>query len=312
MPAAAGRDHRLGQLECVERAAESGLRVGDDRGQPVGGVRVALRGGDLVGAQQGVVDAPDDLRNGVDGVETLVGVGVPGLVGVGGDLPAGQIDGLEPGPDLLHGLAAGQGAERVDVVPLVQLPPQTLRAAPGQGVLLTDAAGEPYDVLRAVGALDALPAGIGGPAPRELLGRSRLGLCHGLHRLPRWSGLPIPDVTERGSGTACLIRKCGSPPVAERSRARLPWGRHRCRDLRRQGMNRARFWVPTAEGPAGRTGTLALALSANNRGRMPTSVNLRERFCQVCEGGDERISRTLTAVRSNGGARWARPTRGRG
>lgn len=51
-----GRDHRLGQLEGVERSAEAGLGVGDDRREPVGGVLATLGGGELVGAQQCVVD----------------------------------------------------------------------------------------------------------------------------------------------------------------------------------------------------------------------------------------------------------------
>ena len=42
-------DHRLHQLEGVERPAEAGLGVGDDRREPVGR-GVALELGDLVGA----------------------------------------------------------------------------------------------------------------------------------------------------------------------------------------------------------------------------------------------------------------------
>ena len=39
----------------------------------------------------------------------------PGQVGVGRDLPAREVDGLQAGLDHLHGLVAGQRAERVDV-----------------------------------------------------------------------------------------------------------------------------------------------------------------------------------------------------
>ncbi len=52
----AGLDERLHQLERVQRAAEAGLGVGDDRREPVRAVP-ALRRVDLVGAEQGVVDA---------------------------------------------------------------------------------------------------------------------------------------------------------------------------------------------------------------------------------------------------------------
>ena len=49
------------------------------------------------------------------GIEGLVGIHGAGGVGVGGDLPAGEIDRLQPGADHLHGLVAGDRAQRVDV-----------------------------------------------------------------------------------------------------------------------------------------------------------------------------------------------------
>ena len=39
-----------------------------------------------------------------------------GTIGVGCDLPAAQINRLEAGLDLLHGLVAGQRTERVDEI----------------------------------------------------------------------------------------------------------------------------------------------------------------------------------------------------
>ncbi len=56
-------DHRLHELEGVERAAEAGLRVGDDGEHAVDLDRSLRECCDLVGAQQGVVDAFDDLRD---------------------------------------------------------------------------------------------------------------------------------------------------------------------------------------------------------------------------------------------------------
>ena len=111
-----------------------GLGVGHDRRQPVRrppSLPPRLGPGDLVGAQQRVVDPADHLRHRVDRVQALVRVGLPGQVGVGGDLPAGQVDGLQPGLDLLHGLVAGQRAERVDVPLALQQRPQPLRARAG-------------------------------------------------------------------------------------------------------------------------------------------------------------------------------------
>ena len=54
-------DERLHQFECVQRATEAGFGVGDDRREPVDRV-VALGVGDLVGAQQRVVDPLDERR----------------------------------------------------------------------------------------------------------------------------------------------------------------------------------------------------------------------------------------------------------
>ncbi|BDB40349.1 hypothetical protein IWGMT90018_07950 [Mycobacterium kiyosense] len=71
-----------------------------------------------------------------------------GQVRVTGDLPTGQVDGLEAGADLLYGHVAGQRTERVDEVHLVQLLPEHLCAAAGQGVLLDDVALQRDDVLR--------------------------------------------------------------------------------------------------------------------------------------------------------------------
>ncbi len=214
----AGRDHRLGQLEGVQRTAEAGLGVGHDRRQPVRRVGAALGRRDLVGPQQRVVDPTDHLRDGVDRVQGLVRVGVPGLVGVGGHLPAGQVDRLQPGAHLLHGLAAGQRAERVEVVERVQLPPQPLGAAPGQGVLLADTAGKPDHVLGGVGALDARPAGVRGPPLLELLGRRRrVRVCHDRHRLHESLGLPTLSVSDETLALCALIGSCGRRPHLGRS-----------------------------------------------------------------------------------------------
>src|SRR5207248_3072830 len=83
-----------------------------------------------------------------------VGVGLAGQVGVTGDLPARQVDGLEAGADLLDRLVAGQRAERVDLLQGVQLLPQHLGATAGQGVLLDHGALQRDDVRRGVGAGD--------------------------------------------------------------------------------------------------------------------------------------------------------------
>ncbi len=160
----AGRDHGLLQLVDVERATEACFAVGDDRGgEPVVDGGVALDLGDLVGAQQGVVDAAHDLRDRVGRVEALVGVGVSGQVRVTGDLPAGQVDGLEACTDLLNGLVTGQRAQRVDVVLVVHEVPEDLGTTACEGLLFDNGALELGDLLRRVVAGYSLPARVGVP-----------------------------------------------------------------------------------------------------------------------------------------------------
>src|SRR5699024_3536687 len=125
-PGGTGADHALHQLVGVENTTETGLGVGDDRGQPVGGVVITLRPGDLVGAQERVVDPTHDGRNRVGRVEALVRVGVAGEVRIGGHLPAGEVDRLQPGTDLLDRLVTGERTERVDVVLVVEQVPEAL------------------------------------------------------------------------------------------------------------------------------------------------------------------------------------------
>ncbi len=166
-PRDSGRDHGLHQLERVQHPAEPGFRVGDDRREPVrvlAHVAVRrLRPGDLVGAQQRVVDPAGHLRHRVDRVQALVRVGLPGQVRVRRHLPPGQVDGLEAGPHLLHRLVSRHRAERGDGVFGGKQLTQPLGTAPGQRVLLDHRAAQAHHVLRGVRPLDALPSGVGLP-----------------------------------------------------------------------------------------------------------------------------------------------------
>ena len=230
-PGSAGRDHRLHQLERVQRATEAGLGVGDDRHQVVGadGAGAVV---DLVGAHQRVVDPPDDGRHRVGRVQALVRVGLAGQVGVGGDLPAGEVDGLEPAAHHLHGLVTGQRAERPGEGLGVQRLPQPLGAAAGQRVLLDDGALQPYDVLGGIAALDAGPAGVVGPLLAEQCclvrnpGRARCtvpgcggGFQRGGHRWPSFPGAlccPVGQLVRRdGSLSAVRVAAAGAGSLAD-------------------------------------------------------------------------------------------------
>ncbi len=171
-------DHALHQFEGVEDASEAGLGVGHDGREPVRGLGVALRPGDLVGPEQGVVDAAHDGRDRVRRVEALVGVGLAAEVGVRGHLPPGQVDGLKSRLDLLHGLVAREGAQRMHVLLGLQQGPQPLGAKPGESVLFLDGTAQSNDVFGRVGPLDVLPARVALPLSPQLVCSSLEAIFH--------------------------------------------------------------------------------------------------------------------------------------
>ena len=95
------------------------------------------------------------------------GIHLAGEVGVARDLPARQVDRLQAGLDLLHGLVAGQRAQRVDEGLGVDQVPELLGTALGERVLDLHRAAQAHDVLGGVAALDALPARVLGPVLLE-------------------------------------------------------------------------------------------------------------------------------------------------
>ncbi len=212
----AGFDHRLHQFKRIQHAAEAGLGIGDDRLQEVDAV-VALGVVQLVGAQQRVVDALDHLRHRVGGIQRLVRIHLTGDVGVGRDLPAAEIDRLQPGLDLLHRLVAGERAERVDEVRRVQRLPQFLGAEFRQRMLDGDSAAQAHHVLCRIRTGDAGPACVVAPVQAELFGGGQVGLhvgglwvvdanVVGNRRWLRQEGINRSADTRAGSGNR---RACG-------------------------------------------------------------------------------------------------------
>ena len=188
-PGGAGFDHSLHQLERVERATETRLRVGEDGREPVtSGVSVRaavslpplhrLRMLDLIRAKERLVDAADDAGDAVRRVEALVGIGLPGKIGVGRDLPAAQVDRVEPRLHLLHRLVSGQRPQRRDVFFRGQEVPEPERPKPRERVLDAHRAAEPRDILLGVRPRNAVPSalrcrpGLHGAAVRILLFRN--------------------------------------------------------------------------------------------------------------------------------------------
>jgi hypothetical protein len=223
----ASLDHRLHQLEGVERPAEARLGVGDDGRHPVV-TGLALGMLDLVGAAQCLVDLAHHVGDRVDRVEALVGIHLARGVRVRGDLPAGEVDGLQSGADHLHRLVASERAERVHVVLGVQQLPEPPGSHLGQRVRDPDGPAEPFDVGLWVGPQDSLEAagmqrlvaasGGGGRATRPFLHHHPdahrpaslwvgfTGLRHQAH----WAGQSVYRMTYRGVKLESTmgVRKC--------------------------------------------------------------------------------------------------------
>ena len=159
------------------RAAEAGLGVRDD-GREVVDVRLPLHVLDLVRAHEGVVDLPDDVRDRRHGVEALVRIHRERVVRIARDLPAGEIDRLEAGLYLLHGLVARQRPEGADELLRVQQVPEPLGAHAGDRVVELHGPAEAVDLVRRVRADDALPAQVVGPGSLEF--GDRLCSVHGM------------------------------------------------------------------------------------------------------------------------------------
>ncbi len=173
-PRHAGGDIGLHDFETVERPAEARFGIGDDRREPVA-ADVPLHMLDLVGAGERRVDPLGQFRSSVRRIERLVGIHLPGGVGIGRDLPARQIDRLQPGAHHLHRLIARQRAQRMDIVFAVEQLPQPVRPPPGQRMLDVHRPAQPCDVGRGVGPLDPVEtAGRGGDQVGEVHGSSPL------------------------------------------------------------------------------------------------------------------------------------------
>ena len=98
----------------------------------------------------------------------------PFEVGVGGHLPAGEVDRLQAGLDHLHGLAAGHRPERGDARLGAEQRPEPLGSEAGERVLDPHRAAEALDVVGRVRPVDPVPAV--GPRPVSVRAHLRASL----------------------------------------------------------------------------------------------------------------------------------------
>ena len=197
-------DHLLHQFKGVEHTAEAGFGIGDDGFEPVDTV-IALGMLNLIGAPQAVVDAADGSRHRIGRVQRLIGVHLAGQIGIAGDLPAGKIDGVQARLDLLHGLVAGQRAQRIHIGFLLQVVPQFDRGQARDGVIDSKRAAQPDHILGRVGTGYARPARVALPVMAQGGGRVVEGgrFAHG-------------GGSQRGSGDEMLSSWCHHSNCPER------------------------------------------------------------------------------------------------
>src|SRR5262249_31775316 len=106
----------------VQCAAETGFAISDKRDKPVDSA-FAFGMIDLICADESVVQATYQGGYGVSRVKALVGIHLAGVIGVGGGLPAADVDCLESSCYHLHCLVAAHSSQRLDIVAgMQQLP----------------------------------------------------------------------------------------------------------------------------------------------------------------------------------------------
>ncbi len=184
-PGGARLDHLLHQLEGIEYAAEAGLRVGDDGLEPIDRV-IALGMVNLIGAAQRIVDSTHHGRHRVRRIERLIGIHIAREIRISGDLPAGEIDGVQSRLHLLHGLIAGEGAEGIHEGSLVEIAPQLLCRHPCNRMLDGNVAAQPHYLVGAVTTHHAAPARALLPVTIQLCGAGKQSMGgHGSLRVGR-------------------------------------------------------------------------------------------------------------------------------
>src|SRR5262249_52874191 len=112
----------------------------------------------------------DQLGNAVAGVKALVRISLARLVRVGGDLPARDVDSLQPRFDHLDRLRARERPVGGQKIPVPQALPKLSGPELGKRVRDLNGGPEPDDIARLVGALDSGPARARFPFRGEVVG----------------------------------------------------------------------------------------------------------------------------------------------
>ena len=155
----AGFDKGLDDFVHVERAAEAGFGVGENR-QEVVDVTLAFHRLNLIRTLERDVDPLYERRRRIRRVEALVRIGLRGQVRVGGDLPAGEVDRVQTGFGSLNRLSAGQCAQGGNVRLVRKRLPEPICSQASERVVDVHGAAKTNDVVAGIRALDPRPARI--------------------------------------------------------------------------------------------------------------------------------------------------------
>ena len=150
-------DHLLHQLECVEIAAEPGLRIRHNRLEPVD-PRLTLAHFNLIRALQTRIDPLHHRRHRIRRIERLIRIHLPRKIRIRRHLPAGEVNRLEPCPYLLHGLVARQRAQRIHIRQLGKITPEFLGGMCRNRMRNRQRAAQFHHIRTAIRPGDALPA----------------------------------------------------------------------------------------------------------------------------------------------------------
>jgi hypothetical protein len=111
----------------------------------------------LIGPEQGAINALNDRRYAVRRIETLIGIHLFGKVRVRRNLPAADINRVKSSSYLLHGLVSAQRAERHYRLLRPEQSPEPLGPFPGQRLFDSDRAAQSLYVLLRVRSNDGVP-----------------------------------------------------------------------------------------------------------------------------------------------------------
>ena len=152
-------NHAFHQLVRIQHAAKAGFGISHD-GCEVIDIAIAPGPLDLVSTSEGIVDPAHHGRDRVDRIQGLIGIHGLGCIAIGSNLPTGKINGFYSGLDLLHCLTAGNSAQAIDIIFLVDQFPQFFRTTTRQCMFFLYRATQTNDIFRAIVPCYVLPARI--------------------------------------------------------------------------------------------------------------------------------------------------------